>query len=81
MPKKGSKYIFCTKCAQKRYCTITVPKSFWRKARCSKGHEWNYEVPNVIKVMELQIETLIPRIREMFEREDFLFAKFSKLKR
>ena len=78
MIPKGSRLLQCGECGRKRYCTITVPRSYWRSIKCSQGHTWEYEVGDMNRVVEIQMERILPRITHLFESESPFYKALKK---
>lgn len=69
MPNKGKTLKLCPECKRNRFCIrVRLPYDYI-KYTCSKGHEWKRELTNLEKAIEIELETILPKIKDAFERD------------
>lgn len=78
MPFKGSRYIQCPECKRKRYCVKERLPDFWIKWTCSKGHVWKVELATFEKASQLMMDQLVPKLEELFNRDNAFYARLKK---
>lgn len=76
---KGKKLRFCEECKRKRFCYIESLGNARYRHTCSKNHIWVPLPSRTDEVIAIEIERLLPKIKDLFERDD-IFYKHLKSK-
>ena len=76
MSNKGKRLIFCKECNRKRFCIKEIWNSKFRYT-CSKGHIW-IDNSKTSQIIILEIEQLIPKLKDLFNRDDIFFSKLKR---
>jgi hypothetical protein len=75
---KGKRYFFCKECDRKRY-VISIDIGMrnghdLEERTCSKGHKWEVVVGPNTRIIKEEINRILPKLKELFERDDSFFA-------
>lgn len=71
---KGTKYINCQECNKKRYCKKEYIGHRQIKWICSKGHFWITKIPRIEEIVNVEIERIVPKLRNLFDCDDIFFT-------
>lgn len=76
--RKGSRYITCPECKRKRYCISKPLPNYWKQWTCSKGHIWKIEYGNHEKIIAIEMERIIPKLKNLFEMDDMFYRNLKR---
>lgn len=65
----------CPECRAKRYIYEDELTKDHRNYHCSKGHKWSVKRAHLDKIIELELETLGDRVKNLFERDDIFYKE------
>jgi hypothetical protein len=76
------KVYLCKECNKRRHvyhiASFTKDGKHYKKYRCSKGHIWDNWVGPIGEIINIEIERILPKIKDLFERDDTFFAKLKR---
>lgn len=79
---KGKKYQFCEVCKRRRYCVSS--RSFredgwdYINRTCSKGHILKVKVGPFVRILEYEIDRILPKLEGLFERDNIFYSRLKR---